>query len=126
MFVCKKTEEDKTKFIQLKADCDNENLNNLVKNATELNRCIEKDGKLIQQIDPIFQDPTDSKLGRAHFFAPRKNFLGTFFPTFWFNISVIWIMSVFLIFTLYLDTFKWVLDGFGKLYALLRNKKSGY
>ncbi|MBL7901417.1 MAG: ATP-binding cassette domain-containing protein [Bacteroidia bacterium] len=121
-----KTEEDKARFIQLKADCDNENLNNLVKNASELNRCIEKDGKLIQQIDPIFQDPTDSKLGRAHFFAPRKNFLGTFFPTFWFNISIIWVMSLVLIVTLYLDTFKWFLDGFGKLYAIIRNKKSEY
>lgn len=53
-----KTDADKAKFIQLKADCDNRTFNNLVKNASELNRCIEKDGKLIQQIDPIFQDPT--------------------------------------------------------------------
>ncbi|HQQ95246.1 MAG TPA: ATP-binding cassette domain-containing protein [Bacteroidia bacterium] len=118
-----KSAEDKERFIQLKADCDNENLNNLVKNSTELNRCIEKDGRLIQQIDPIFQDPTESSLGRAHFFAPRKNFLGHFYPTYWFNISIIWLMSIILIVTLYFDTLKWVLDGFGKLYAMIRNKK---
>lgn len=110
-----KTPEAKTEFLKLAADYDNENLNNLVKNASELNRCIEKDGKLIQQIDPVFQDPVDSKLGRAHFFAPRKNLFGTYFSTFWFNICVIWSMSVFLIITLYFDVFKRVLDLFGNI-----------
>ena len=118
-----KTTEDKAKFIALKAACDNENLNNLVKNASELNRCIEKDGKLIQQIDPVFQDPTDSNLGRAHFFAPRKNFLGKFYSTYWFNISIIWLMSIVLIITLYFDTFKWVIDGAGKLAGYFSKKK---
>jgi ABC transport system ATP-binding/permease protein len=118
-----KTEEDKARFIKLKADCDNENLNNLVKNASELYRCIEKDGRLIQQIDPIFQDPTESNFGRAHFFAPRKKFMGAFFSTYWFNISIIWLMSVLLIVTLYFETFKWVLDGFEKTYAYLKNKR---
>ncbi|MEI8136381.1 MAG: ATP-binding cassette domain-containing protein, partial [Bacteroidota bacterium] len=80
---------EKEKFQELAANYDNENLNNLVKNAGELNRCIEKDGKLIQQIDPVYQDPKGSKIGRAHFFAPRKNFFGTYFSTYWFNICVI-------------------------------------
>ncbi len=121
-----KTPEQKQAFIKLKANCDNENLNNLVKNSSELNRCIEKDGRLIQQIDPIFQDPTESKFGRAHFFAPRKNFLGTNFPTYWFNICVIWLMSLVLIITLYFETFKWILDGFGKLYGLFKKKKEAF
>jgi ABC transport system ATP-binding/permease protein len=117
-----KTAKDKDAFLLLAANCDNENLNNLVKNAGELNRCIEKDGKLIQQIDPIFQDPADSKLGRAHFFAPRKNFLGMYFSTYWFNICVIWLMSISLIFTLYHDVFKKVLDFFGKVMTLKKKK----
>ncbi len=113
-----KTPAEKEKFLQLAANCDNENLNNLVKNAGELNRCIEKDGKLIQQIDPIFEDPIDSKLGRAHFFAPRKNMFGIYFSTYWFNICVIWFMSICLIITLYFDVFKKVLDLFGSLGSL--------
>lgn len=113
-------------FIKLKADCDNDNLNNLVKNASEINRCIEKDGRLIQQYDPIFQDPTESTLGRAQFFAPRKNLFGHYFPTYWFNICIIWLMSVVLIVTLYFDSFKWFLDGFGKIYAMIRKKKTAY
>ncbi len=117
-----KTPADKEKFLILKATCDNENLNNLVKNAGELNRCIEKNGKLIQQIDPIFEDPIDSKLGRAHFFAPRKNFLGVYFSTYWFNICVIWLMSIILIITLYFDVFKKVLDGLGSLASIGKKK----
>jgi ABC-type multidrug transport system ATPase subunit len=110
-----KTPAEKEKFLQLAANFDNENLNNLVKNSGELNRCIEKDGKLIQQIDPVYQDPIDSKIGRAHFFAPRKNFFGTYFSTYWFNICVIWMMSIILIITLYFEIFKKVLDALGNI-----------
>lgn len=118
-----KTPADKEKFILLAAHCDNENLNNLVKNAGELNRCIEKDGRLIQQIDPVFQDPSESKIGRAHFFAPRKNFLGRYYSTYWFNILVIWIMSISLIITLYFDVFKIVLDSLGNFVSMFQKKK---
>ncbi len=110
-----KNPAQKEQFLALAANYDNENLNNLVKNAGELNRCIEKDGRLIQQIDPVYQDPVESKLGRAHFFAPRKNLFGTYFPTYWFNICVIWMMSIVLIITLYFDVFKKVLDGLGNI-----------
>ncbi len=110
-----KTPAEKDKFLELAANYDNENLNNLVKNAGELNRCIEKDGKLIQQIDPVYQDPVDSKMGRAHFFAPRKNFMGTYFSTYWFNICVIWMMSITLIITLYFEVFKKILDALGNI-----------
>lgn len=110
-----KTPAQKLEFIKMVENYNNENLNNLLKNASELNKCIEKDGRLIQQTDPVFQDPVGSKLGRAHFFAPRKNFLGTFFSTFWFNICVIWMMSIVLIITLYFDVFKKVIDAFGNI-----------
>jgi len=118
-----KTPEEKQAFLDLEAHCNNENLNNLVKNAGELNRCIEKDGKLIQQIDPIFEDPIASKLGRAHFFAPRKYFLVGYFSTYWFNICVIWVMSLILMVTLYFDVFKKVLDGLAGLAGLVTKKK---
>lgn len=111
-----KTPADKEKFLAIQDEYENESLNQLLKNSNHMGeRCLEKDGKLIQQIDPVFQDPTESKLGRAHFFAPRKNFLGTLYPTYWFNICVIWIMSFSLMITLYFDVFKKVLDVFGNI-----------
>lgn len=111
-----KTPADKEAYLKLQEDYENESLNQYVKNSNHMGeRCLEKDGRLIQQIDPIFQDPIDSKFGRAHFFAPRKNFLGTLYPTYWFNITVIWLMSLILMITLYFDVFKKVLDLFGNI-----------
>jgi ABC-type multidrug transport system ATPase subunit len=112
-------------LVNLKDDYENESLTQLVKNANDISgeRCLEKNGRFIQQTDPVFQDPVDSKLGRAHFFAPRKNFLSRYYSTFWFNITVIWVMSVVLIFTLYFDTFKKVLDSFERIAAVFKKKK---
>lgn len=113
-------------LITMKDDYENNSLTQLVKNSNDISgeKCLEKDGKLIQQIDPVFQDPTESKLGRAHFFAPRKNFMGTKYSTFWFNICMIWTMSFALIITLYFDVFKKVLDGLEALFSVFKKKKA--
>jgi len=111
------------KFVALKDAYENESLTQLVTNANDFGeKCLEKDGKFIQTIDPVFADPIESKLGSAHFFAPRKNFLGRFYPTFWFNICVIWLMSFSLMITLYFDVFKKILDFFGNI-RLFKKKK---
>jgi ABC-type multidrug transport system ATPase subunit len=112
-------------LVTLKDSYENESLTQLVKNANDISgeRCLEKNGRLIQQTDPVFQDPTDSKLGRAHFFAPRKNFFGRFYSTFWFNMSIIWTMSLILIITLYFDVFKRVLDSVESLASMFKKKK---
>ncbi|PBQ30723.1 ABC transporter [Sphingobacteriaceae bacterium] len=112
-------------LVALKDASENESLTQLVKNANDISgeRCLEKNGRLIQQTDPVFQDPIDSKFGRAHFFAPRKNFFGSYYSTFWFNICVIWGMSVSLIITLYFDVFKKVLDGIENLFSMFKKKK---
>lgn len=112
-------------IVQLRDDYENENLSQLVKNATNLTgeNCLEKDGRLIQINDPIFCDPTESNIGRAHFYAPRKKVFGTYYSTFWVNIIVIWLMSLSLIITLYFDVFKKVLDGFEALFSKFKKKK---
>ena len=77
--------------------------------------CLEYNGRLIQRIDPIYLDPTESNLGAAHFYAPNKRFMGVLFPTYWFNIVVIWLMSISMMITLYFDVFKKVLDFLGNI-----------
>jgi hypothetical protein len=67
---------------------------------------LDLDGKYIQKIDPVYLDPVDSDLGRAHFFAPRKKIFGKYYNTYWVNIWVIWIMSLTLGITLYFDLLK--------------------
>jgi hypothetical protein len=93
-------------YLQLKDDYENESLNDLVTNRTTPYRILDLDGKYIQKIDPIYLDPVDSNLGRAHFFAPRKKIFGRFYDTYWVNIWVIWGMSIFLAVALYFDLLK--------------------
>ena len=111
--------------MKLKDDYENESLSQLVKNSNDISgeRSLEKDGRLVQQIDPVFQDPMESNIGRAHFFAPRKKFFGIYYPTMLFNLCVIWAMSLILMITLYFDVFKSALDGTGRLVTLFRRKR---
>jgi ABC-type multidrug transport system ATPase subunit len=119
-----KTPEAKEKFLKLQDDYENESLNQYVKNANNLgDRILEKDGRLIQQIEPIFEDPAESNFGRAHFFAPRKKFLGTLYATYWFNLCVVWLMSIVLMITLYFDVFKKIMDALGNI--KFSRKKAG-
>jgi ABC transport system ATP-binding/permease protein len=111
-------------LVKLKDDYENESLSQLVKNANDISgeRSLEKGSRLIQQMDPVFQDPMDSNIGRAHFFAPRKKLFGIFYPTFLFNIGVIWLMSILLMVTLYFDVFKYLLDGTGRFVTMLSKR----
>lgn len=86
----------------------NESLADLLTNSSEKNRIIEYNGQLVQQVNPVFLDPKPAHAldYRAHFFAPQKNLLGNMVSTYWFNILVIWIMTLFLYGTLYVELLK--------------------
>jgi hypothetical protein len=117
------TPEQKTALVKLGEDYDNESLNTQLKNSSDFgDKCLEINGMLIQRTEPIFLDPTDN-YGRAHFFAPRKKLLGTYYQTFLFNLCVIWGMSLLMMVTLYFDLLKKLLDGLGKLPSMLTRKK---
>jgi hypothetical protein len=70
---------------------------------------------LIQRVDPVYLDPTESNLGAAHFYAPKKQFLGNLISTYWFNLAIIWLMSLSLMVMLYYEVFKKILDFFGNI-----------
>jgi hypothetical protein len=55
----------------------------------------------------------ESDFGRAHFFAPVKKIGGVKFDTFYFNLTVVWLMSLFLYFALYIDLLKRIMNLFG-------------
>jgi hypothetical protein len=95
----------------------NESLADLVKNVSVKDRIIEFNGHLIQQINPVFLDPVPTGIFdyRAHFFAPKKNLLGTMVSTFLFNSLVIWLMTLCLYITLYFELIRKALTFFGNL-----------
>ncbi len=104
-------------YAYLKNTYQNEHLGEIVKKSFEKNKILEFDHELVQQIDPIYKDPTTTGLMnvRTHFFAPRKYFAGTFFDTYWFNICVIWFFSVLLYIALYYDLLKKLMNLFGNI-----------
>ncbi len=117
------TPEKKAKFIKMQEDYQNEALEQTLKNKNDLGpACLEKDGQLIQRTDPVYLYPTNNT-GGAHFYAPKKKLFGKYFETFWFNISVIWLMSITLMITLYFDVLKRLLDMLGSLAEKLPKKK---
>jgi len=110
-----KTPEEREAFNSMRDDFYNESLGDLVLNSNDFYRIIERDGKLIQRLHPIYQDPTGSNLLRSHFFAPRKKLFGFYLETYWANVLVIWTMSAFLMFTLYFDVLSKLLDSLATL-----------
>lgn len=106
------TKEDKKKFIEMKDKYTNDALSDFVKDKNELNKILELDGELYQRADPIYLVPTTI---RSHFYAPKKLFFGYYMDTFWFNLIVVWIMSIILSITLYFDLLRKLLEGLGKI-----------
>lgn len=93
-------------FENMRKDYQNESVTRMVENSGEATRILEWRGELIQKIYPIyFEDhrPKHSWDFRGNFYIPTKYFLGKTFDTFYFNISMIWVMSLILYLTLYLD-----------------------
>ncbi len=101
----------------------NESLSDLVRNTTTKSRLLEYDGELIQQINPVFQNPGQNGIFdyRTQFFAPKKNLLGLEIDTFWFNVMVIWFMTLLFYIFLYFELLKKGIDSFGKV-NLLKKK----
>jgi ABC-type multidrug transport system ATPase subunit/uncharacterized tellurite resistance protein B-like protein len=116
-----KDEKSKEEFLQLKNKYENESLADLVKNGTELDKIIEKDGELIQRADPVFLSPDENF--NSHFYAPVKKAFGKTFYTFWYNMCVIWVMSLMLAVTLYFDVLKRFINGMENLFSRFSKKR---
>ena len=87
-------------FLNIKKTYYNESLEEFCKNENDLTVLIEYKGNLVQKTDPIFITPT-SKCLRAHFYAPKKPFFGSYISTYWANAIIIWFMSLLCYFALY-------------------------
>ena len=110
-------EKSPGEYIRKRNKYHNEHLEDIVKNTYEKYKILRYKDRLIQQTDPIFLDPDNSNfIGfRAHFYAPQKYFMGKYFPTFWFNIIVIWLMSILFYPPLYFEHLKKILQFLEKL-----------
>lgn len=95
----------------------NESLADLVKNVNVKQRLLEYDGQLIQQINPIFQDPSPKSAVdyRTAFFLPTKNLFGQSVSTYLFNVLVIWVMTLLFYISLYFEWLRKLVEASGKV-----------
>ncbi|HPM29392.1 MAG TPA: ATP-binding cassette domain-containing protein [Chryseolinea sp.] len=113
IFEMTKTPELDKEYKNYKQRYHNEAITELVKNVSETHRIIEKDGKLIQKIYPIYKDPDPEHAidFDAQFYMPAKHFLNKNIDTFFFNTGVIWSMTLVFALSLYFDLMRKVIDG---------------
>jgi ABC transport system ATP-binding/permease protein len=111
------TPEKQAEYQNFRDSYHNEAVTDAVKNLAETHRVIEKEGKLIQKIYPIYKDPDPEHVVDfdAQFYMPAKHFLRSNVDTFWFNTGVIWSMTLVLAVLLYFDVLRKIIDGIGNL-----------
>jgi ABC transport system ATP-binding/permease protein len=93
----------------------NESVIRMVENSSDPVRIAEWRGELVQKIYPIyFNDhrPTHLLDFRENFYVPEKYFWGKKFDTLYFNITIIWIMTVLLYIALYFEGLKKLVHSF--------------
>ncbi len=120
------TEEGREAFLDRSRRYHNLAVATLVKNSNEVNRIVQINGKLIRKINPVFLDPPASHnpiAVRSHFFAPRKHCAGYYMDTLYFNVLVIWFMTLILYITLYYRVFRESLRVFTVLYSRRRPRR---
>ena len=84
-----KTDSLKNEYYNLMNHNANKRLERMVTNKDQLQAVIEYDGELVQKSYPIYRYP-DTNI-KAHFYAPKKNFFGRYYDTFWFNMAIMWL-----------------------------------
>jgi ABC-type multidrug transport system ATPase subunit/uncharacterized tellurite resistance protein B-like protein len=109
--------EKQKQFEMFRNQYHNETVAELVKNTGETNRIIEKDGRLIQKIFPVYKTPEPEHLVdfNAQFYMPAKHFFSNDIDTYHFNMGVIWSMTLLLVFTLYFDILRMIMNALGSL-----------
>lgn len=104
-------------MIGLKNKYHNENLTISVLNQNNIkqkrsNWILDTKSKIIQKSQPVFVIP-ESRIGRAHFYAPVKRVANLEIDTFWFNMAAIWILTLILYLALSTDFLRKTLNYFG-------------
>lgn len=80
-----------------------------VENISSPERIVEYNGTLVQKIYPIYLDdhkPSNKLDFSANLYQPTKHFAGFYFVTLYFNLAIVWCMTLLLFITLYGDVLK--------------------
>jgi len=100
-----KSQIGEEEYIRLKDNYHNKNLEMLVLDQTRLDQYIETPNRIIQMYEPGYMKPL-SKNGRAHFYAPYKQIGDIKINTYWFDLMVLWTVTLALYIALYFNIFE--------------------
>ncbi len=111
------TDAKEREFEKFKEAYQNESIAQLVKNTSEQHRIVRSGGKLIQKIFPIYKDPDPEHVVDfdAQFYMPAKHFLNRNIDTLYFNLGVIWTMTLILCLTLYWEVLRQFVEALGNI-----------
>jgi len=91
-------------MLKFKQQYYNNSIADNVLRKNEYRKLIFQNGEIIRKADPVYYEPENS-FGRAHFYASEKRIGSRLFDTFYFNMAVLWIISLFLYFLLITNAF---------------------
>jgi ABC transport system ATP-binding/permease protein len=100
-------------YEELRNTFQNETVSDMVKNNKDAVRIVEQNGELIQKINPIYMSPSTDKGWwnfRTQLFLPEKHFAGLIFETLYFNVLVIWLMTIVLVIALFTGLLRWLIE----------------
>ncbi len=97
--------------VDLRYNYENKELVKLVLDQLNPDKTVDQDGKIVSKYNPGYMKAA-SKFGRAHFYAPVKRLGNLEIDTYWFNLLVIWIVSIVLYIALYYKLIRRLLDSF--------------
>jgi ABC-type multidrug transport system ATPase subunit len=104
----------KEAFINLKSDYYNKRLETLVLDRERVDQSLETDKRIVQKCEPGYMKPL-SKYGRAQFYAPYKQLGNIKIDTYWFNLLVLWIVTLVLYIALYYNILQRFITFIGDL-----------
>ncbi len=99
----------KDKMVKMKKTYHNEKIEEFVLDKTKINMLKKHNHEIIRKKDPVYID-SDSKTGRAQFYAAKKHIGKYSFPTTVFNILILWFFSIILFIALYYEWLKKLVD----------------
>ena len=105
----------KEEIVKLKSENYNKAIADLVLNNNELIKIKEQGEKLIRKDSPIYYYPS-SDYGRAHFYSDIKRIGKWDIDTLWFNISILWLMTLVLYLSLITDFLKKMINLLNRSY----------
>jgi hypothetical protein len=99
----------KNYLFDLKQKYNNLAIEDLVMNAGSKEYYRETTDGLMQKVAPVYKVP-DFNYGRAHFLASEKILFSLSIRTLFFNVAIIWLMTLFLYVALYFNWLRQVLN----------------